>query len=165
MVCTYLKKNFYLKFHRRRVRSRSRMRRLLWFAAVLWASWLGCISSSSLDPNKQAQASSVLKQVSTALDSAQFVINEIAEENKAAAKALKEARKISDDEFAESAKILATQMKLTKYASMIGRALNTVQAVSSVASFVFTFFMPSELDVITSLINERFKEVNAKLDI
>jgi len=118
-----------------------------------------------LDPNKQAQASSVLKQVSTALDSAQFVINEIAEENKAAAKALKEARKISDDEFAESAKILATQMKLTKYASMIGRALNTVQAVSSVASFVFTFFMPSELDVITSLINERFKEVNAKLDI
>ena len=66
----------------------SRMRRLLWVAAVLWASWLGCTSSSSLDPNVQAQ-------VSTALDSAQFVINEIAEENKAATKALKDVLKIS----------------------------------------------------------------------
>ena len=133
----------------------SRMRRLLWVAAVLWASWLGCTSSSSLDPNVQAQ-------VSTALDSAQFVINEIAEENKAATKALKDVLKISDD--AKSAELLVKQTKLTKYASNVGKALKAVQAASAIASFVFTFFMPSEPDVITSLINERFKEVNAKLD-
>ena len=108
-----------------------------------------------MDPNEQAQ-------VSTALDSAQFVINEIAEENKAATKALKDALKISDD--AKSAELLVKQTKLTKYASKVGKALKAVQAASAIASFVFTFFMPSELDVITSLINERFKEVNAKLD-
>ena len=122
---------------------------------MLWASWLCCTSSSSMDPNEQAQ-------VSTALDSAQFVINEIAEENKAATKALKDALKISDD--AKSAELLVKQTKLTKYASKVGKALKAVQAASAIASFVFTFFMPSELDVITSLINERFKEVNAKLD-
>ena len=67
-------------------------------------SRLGCTNSSSLDPNEQAQ-------VSTALDSAQFVINEIAEENKAATKALKDALKISDD--AKSAELLVKQTKLT----------------------------------------------------
>ena len=112
---------------------------------------LGCVSSSSLDPSEQAQ-------VSTTLDSAQFVINEIAEENKAATKALKDALMISDD--AKSAELLIKQTKLTK----VGKALKAVQAASTVASIVFTFFMPSKLDVITSLINERFKEVNAKLD-
>ena len=114
-------------------------------------SLLGCVSSSSLDPSEQAQ-------VSTTLDSAQFVINEIAEENKAATKALKDALMISDD--AKSAELLIKQTKLTK----VGKALKAVQAASTVASIVFTFFMPSKLDVITSLINERFKEVNAKLD-
>jgi len=104
-----------------------------------------------LDPSEQAQ-------VSTTLDSAQFVINEIAEENKAATKALKDALMISDD--AKSAELLIKQTKLTK----VGKALKAVQAASTVASIVFTFFMPSKLDVITSLINERFKEVNAKLD-
>ena len=108
-----------------------------------------------MDPNEQAQ-------VSTALDSAQFVINELAEKNKAATKALKDALKISDD--AKSAELLVKQTKLTKYASKVGKALKAVQAASAIPSFVFTFFMPSELDVITSLINERFKEVNAKRD-
>ena len=126
------------------------MRRLLWFAVVLWASSIGCISGF-----KKAQ-------VSTALDTAQFVLNEIVEENKAAAKALKDVLKILDD--AKSAELLAKQTKLLKFASNVGKVLRLVKATSAIASFAFTFFMPSDVDVITSLINERFKEVNAKLD-
>ena len=64
----------------------------------------------------------------------------------------------------DSSELLKKQTKLSKLASKVGKALKAVQAAASIASFVFTFFMPSDLDVITSLINERFKEVNAKLD-
>ena len=131
------------------------MRVFVWFPAVLLVSWLGCTSSDKLDPNEQAQ-------VSTALDTAQFAIQAIDDENKAAAKALKDALKVSNE--MESVELLKKQTKLVKYASMVGKALKAVQAASAIASFVFTFFMPSQLDVITDLIKERFKEVNAKLD-
>ena len=145
----YSNLKFSFAVSRRRVRSRSRMKRCFWFAAVLWASLLGCVSSSSLDPSEQAQ-------VSITLDSAQFVINEIAEENKAATKALKDALKISDD--AKSAELLIKQTKLTKFAFKVGKALKAVQAASAIASIVFIFFMPSKLDVITGVTNERFKK-------
>ena len=128
--------------------------RCLSFAAVLWLSWLGC-TSSELDPGQQAKAS-------TALDSAQFILNAIDEENKAATEAIKDALKVSDK--TQSVELLQKQTKLANFGSKVGKALKSVQAAAAIASFVFTFFMPSELDVITGLINERFKEVNAKLD-
>ena len=65
---------------------------------------------------------------------------------------------------AKSAKLLEKQTKLAKFGSKVGKALKAVQAVSAVASFIFSFFMPSELDVITDLVNKRFNEVNNKLD-
>ena len=55
-------------------------------------------------------------------------------------------------------------MKLVKIASVVGKALKAVQAAATIASFIFTFFMSSELEVITDLINKRLKEVNAKLE-
>ena len=64
----------------------------------------------------------------------------------------------------DSVELLQKQTKLVKFGSKVGKALKAVQAASTIASFIFTFFMPSELDVITGLINNRFKEVNAKLD-
>ena len=131
------------------------MRRLVWFAAVLWVDWLFGSSCSELDPGQQAK-------VSTALDLAQFTMNTLDKMNKAEAKALKDALKIADD--AKAAEIVAKQGKLAKYASKVGKALKAIPAAAAVASFAFTFFMPSDLDVITSLINERFQEVNAKLD-
>ena len=130
------------------------MRCAVWFAAVLWLSWLGC-TSSELDPGQQAK-------VSTALDSAQFFLNEINEHTKESTKAIKDALKVSNK--MKTVELLRKQTKLVKIGSMVGKALKAVQAASAIASFVFTFFMPSELDVITELINERFKEVNAKLD-
>ena len=60
--------------------------------------------------------------------------------------------------------LLQKQTKLANFGSKVRKALKAVQAASAIASFVLTFFMPSELDTITGLINERFKEVNAKLD-
>ena len=51
-------------------------RRVVWLATVLWFPWFLFTSSSGLDPGEQAK-------VSTALDTAQFAINAIDEENKA----------------------------------------------------------------------------------
>ena len=130
------------------------MRRLVWFLAVLWFSWLGC-TSSALDPGQQAKAS-------TALDSAQFILNAMNEDTRKTAEALKEAQKISNQ--MNSLEILQKKAELAKFASKVSKALQAVQAAGAIASFAFTFFMPSELDIITGLINERFKEVNAKLD-
>ena len=129
------------------------MTRGIWLAALLML--LLCTSSSELCPGEQAK-------VSTALDTAQFAIKAIDEDNKAAAKAIKEALKVSDQ--MGSLELLEKQTKLAKFGSKVGKALKAVQAASAIASFIFTFFMPSELDVITDLINNRFKEVNAKLD-
>ena len=131
------------------------MRRMVWLAALVLAAWLGCTGSSELDPGQQVK-------VSTALDSAQFVLKEINEHYQSETKAIKEALKVSDE--MESVELLKKQLKLAKIASVVSKALKAVQAAATVASFIFTFFMPSELDVITDLINERFKEVNAKLD-
>lgn len=128
------------------------MRPGYWYAAALWISWLGYISSE-LDPGEQAKAS-------TAIDSAQFILDSI--DTYVAKKVIKDAQTISDK--MTSVEILQKQTKLVKFGSQVGKALKAVQAASAIASFVFTFFMPSELDVITGLINERFKEVNAKLD-
>ena len=132
----------------------SGMRRLVWFAAVLLVSWFGC-TSSTLDPGQQAK-------VSASLDLVQFGLQSINEHNQKTAKALKDAMKISDQ--MKSAEILQKQTKLAKHGAKVGRAFKAVQAASVIASFVFTFFMPSDLEVITNLINKRFKEVNAKLD-
>jgi len=131
------------------------MRRVVWLAAVSWFSWFLFTNSSQLDPDEQAK-------VSTALDTAQFAINAIHQENQAATKAIKEALKVSDQ--MDSVELLEKQTKLAKFSSKVGKALKAVQAAAAIASFIFTFFMPSELEVITNLINERFKEVNAKLD-
>ena len=122
------------------------MRRVVWLVAVLWFPWFLFASCSGLDPGEQAK-------VSTALDTAQFAINAIDEENKAAAKAIKEALKVSDQ--MDSMELLEKQTKLAKFGSKVGKALKAVQAAAAIASFIFTF-MPSELEVITNLINERF---------
>ena len=131
------------------------MRRVVWLVAVLWFPWFLFASCSGLDPGEQAK-------VSTALDTAQFAINAIDEENKAAGKAIKEALKVTDQ--MDSMEPLEKQTKLSNFGSKVGKALKAVQAAAEIASFIFTFFMPSELEVITNLMNERFKEVNAKLD-
>ena len=131
------------------------MRRIVWLAALVLVLWLGCTGSSELDPGQQAK-------VSTALDSAQFVLNEVNEHYKSEMKAIKDALKVSEE--MESVELLQKQLKLAKIASVVSKALKAVQAAAAIASFIFTFFMPSQLDVITDLINERFKEVNAKLD-
>ena len=121
---------------------------------MLWLSWLG-FTTSELEPGQQAK-------VSPALDSAQFVLNEINEHTEETKKAIEDALKVSNQ--MNPAELLRKQTKLVKIGSMVGKALKAVQAASAIASFVFTFFMLSELDVITELVNERFKEVNAKLD-
>lgn len=127
----------------------------MWLAEVLILSWFYCTIGSGLDPGEQAK-------VTTALDTAQFAINAVNEEYKAQAKAIEEALKVSTQ--TRSAELLKRQTELAKFGSAVGKALKAVQAASAIASFVFTFFMPSELSVITDLINQRFKEVNAKLD-
>ena len=131
------------------------MVKVAWLAEILWISCLFSSVSSGFDPGKQAK-------VTTALDTAEFAINAINEDYIAQAKAIEEALKVSTQ--ARSADLLRRQTELAKFGSKVGKALKAVQAASAIASFVFTFFMPSELDVITSLINERFNEVNAKLD-
>ena len=143
------------QFHRQCARSLEmrRERRLVWFALVLWISWLTCTNSSELGPNDQAA-------VSTAIDTAQFVIDQVNEHVKA--QIVTDALKISDQ--MDSAELLEKETKLVKVGSMVGNALKAVQGAAAIASFIFTFFMPSELDVITDLINQRFKEVNARLD-
>ena len=130
------------------------MRRVMWLAALVWVSWFIC-TICELDPGEQAK-------VSTALDTAEFALSAIEDENKAAAEAVKKALEVSDK--MDSVELLEKQTKLAKFGSKVAKALKAVQAVAAIASFVFTFFMPSELDVITNLVNERFKEVNAKLD-
>jgi len=131
------------------------MRKVVWLAEMLWLSWFFCSISSGLDPGEQAK-------VTTALETAQFVLNSIDEDYKAQAKAIRELQKVSAQ--SRSAELLDKQTKLAKIGSKVGKALKAVQAASAIASFVFTFFMPSELDVITGLINKRFNEVNNKLD-
>ena len=59
------------------------MRCMVWFAAVLWLSWLG-FTTSELDPGQQAK-------VSTALDSAQFALNEINEHTEESKRAIEDA--------------------------------------------------------------------------
>ena len=108
----------------------STMRCLPWFAAVLCISWLGW-TSSELDPGQQAKAS-------TALDSAQFILNAIDEENKAATKAIKDALKVSDK--MQSVELLQKQTKLAKFGSKVGKALKAVQAASAIASFCLHLF-------------------------
>ena len=131
------------------------MRKVVWLADILWLSWFFSSISAGLDPGEQAK-------VTTALDTAQFVLNSIDEDYKAQAKAIKELQKVSAQ--TKSAELLEKQTKIAKLSSKVGKALKAVQAASAIASFVFTFFMPSELDVITDLINKRFNEVNNKLD-
>lgn len=124
------------------------------YATVLWMSWLGCISPE-LTPGEQAK-------VSVTIQLAQTTLQIISDENKAAAEALKNAQQISHT--MKSAEIQAKQQKLSKFGSKVGKALRAVQAASAIASFVFTFFMPSQLEVITDLMTAHFKQVNAKLD-
>lgn len=132
------------------------MRRLVgWYFAALWVSWLSCSSTSELDPTQQHQAT-------VAMETAQQAIETAHEEMKTSIELIKDLRERSKE--ATAAELLTKQTKLSKYASMVGKALRAVQAAATIANFAFTFFMPSDLDVITSLINERFKEVNAKLD-
>ncbi|XP_022782738.1 SE-cephalotoxin-like [Stylophora pistillata] len=131
------------------------MRKVVWFAEILWLSWFFCAISSGLDPGEQAK-------VNAALDMAQFSLNAVNEDFQAEAKTIRELRKVSAQ--TKSADLLQKQTKLAKIGSKVGKALKAVQAVSAVASFVFAFFMPSELDVITGLINKRFNEVNNKLN-
>ncbi|XP_068713788.1 SE-cephalotoxin-like [Montipora foliosa] len=131
------------------------MREVVWLAEILWVSWFFCSVSSGLDPGEQAK-------VTTALETAQFVLNSINEDYTAQVKAIKELQKVSAQ--TKSAKLLERQTKLAKIVSKVDKALKAVQAASAIASFVFTFFMPSELDVITDLINKRFNEINNKLD-
>lgn len=116
----------------------------MWLAEVLILSWFYCTIGSGLDPGEQAK-------VTTALDTAQFAINAVNEEYKAQAKAIEEALKVSTQ--TRSAELLKRQTELAKFGSAVGKALKAVQAASAIASFVFTFFMPSELSVITDLIN------------
>ena len=116
--------------------------------------WLGCTAST--DPILDEG------QVSTALDTAQFVLNEINEHYVEEKKAIEDALKVSKG--MKSVGLLKKQVKLAKIASVVGKALKAVQAASAIASFIFTFFMPSEMDILTDMINERFKEVNSKLD-
>ena len=89
------------------------MRLVVWFAAVVWVSWLG-YTASELDPGQQAKASTVI-------DSAQFILNAIDEDTKAAAKALKDAQKISSE--MTSVDILQKQTKLAAFGSKVGKAL------------------------------------------
>ena len=132
------------------------MRRLVgWYFAALWVSWLSCSSTSELDPTQQHQAT-------VAMETAQQAIETAHEEMKTSIELINDLRERSKE--ATAAELLTKQTKLSKYASMVGKALRAVQAAATIANFAFTFFMPSDLDVITSLINERFKEVNAKLD-
>ena len=131
------------------------MRKVVWLAEILWLSWFFCSISAGLDPGEQAK-------VTTALETAQFALNSIDEDYIAQANAIKELQKVSAQ--TKSAELLEKQTKLTKMSSKVGKALKAVQAASAIASFVFTFFMPSELDVISDLINKRFNEVIKKLD-
>lgn len=130
------------------------MRPELLYATVLWMSWLGCISPE-LTPGEQAK-------VSVTIQLAQTTLQIISDENKAAAEALKNAQQVSHT--MKSAEIQAKQQKLSKIGSKVGKALRAVQAASAIASFVFTFFIPSQLEVITDLMTAHFKQVNAKLD-
>jgi hypothetical protein len=135
------------------------MKTAVWLAFVVLASCWGLMSTlaskRSLDPGQQAK-------VSTALDSAQFILSTANDEVQAQSKVIKEALKTSST--MSSVDLLEKQTKLMKIGSAVGRALQAVQAAAAIASFIFTFFMPSDLEVITNLINERFKEVNSKLD-
>ncbi|XP_064627920.1 SE-cephalotoxin-like [Lineus longissimus] len=123
-------------------------------SAVLLASWMSLVTSS-LDPGEQAK-------VSMAMDTAQYVLSAVNEATQAQSKAITEALKKSPS--MTSVQILKSQEILRKFASTVGKALKAIQGFAAVASFIFTFFMQSELSVITDLINERFKEVNSKLD-
>ncbi|XP_078090757.1 SE-cephalotoxin-like [Mustelus asterias] len=59
---------------------------------------------------------------------------------------------------------ISKQQKIVKIASAIGNALSFLNGVSAVAGFILSFFLPSELEMVTKLINKRFDEVNRKLD-
>ena len=91
------------------------------------------------------------------METAQQAIETAHEEMKTSIELINDLRERSKE--ATAAELLTKQTKLSKYASMVGKALRAVQAAATIANFAFTFFMPSDLDVITSLINERFKEV------
>lgn len=114
-----------------------------------------CTVGSGLDPGEQAK-------VTTALETAQFALEAVNEDYKAQAEAIEKALMVSAQ--TKSAELLEKQTKLARIGSKVGKVLKAVQAASAIASFVFTFFMPSDLDVITGLINKRFNEVNNKLD-
>ena len=137
-------------------RSLSKMRRLMWFAVLLWISWLLCTrSSAELDPVQQAKAS-------VAMDTAQYAIDQVNQGLKSKAESVKEALEISVG--MKSAQLLKKQTKLLNLGSAIGSALKAIQGVGAIASFVFTFFMSNDLEFVTALINKRFNEVNSKLD-
>eukprot|EP00062_Callorhinchus_milii_P022809 gi/632980979/ref/XP_007907337.1/ PREDICTED: SE-cephalotoxin-like [Callorhinchus milii] len=56
--------------------------------------------------------------------------------------------------------LLSKQTKLLKFASGLGNVLSVLNVFGAVASFIFSFLLPSDLEII----NKRFDEVNRKLD-
>lgn len=130
------------------------MRIRAWPLAALLTSWVA-FSLRSLDPGEQTK-------VSTAFETAQYILFELNDAAKLQRAKVQEALKVNAQ--MQSLDLLKKQNTLLNFASDIGPALKYVKATSAIASFIFTFFMPSELEVITELINNRFREVNAKLD-
>lgn len=114
-------------------------------------------ANASLTVGEQAQ-------VSTVLDKASYVLKETNEYYEKMAKAAGDASKATTV-ATKASELLAKQDTALMLARSVGKVLKGLQAASAIAGFVFTFFMPSELSVITELVNKRFDEVNLKLDL
>ncbi|XP_067915492.1 SE-cephalotoxin-like [Heterodontus francisci] len=67
-------------------------------------------------------------------------------------------------DYQSQTEILQKQLELVDFASNIESALQVIQPAATIANFIFSHIMPSELILITDLIQVRFNQINEKMD-
>ncbi|XP_043921898.1 SE-cephalotoxin-like [Protopterus annectens] len=102
-------------------------------------------------------------QIAVSIDTAEFGLEAIKNVIDDQLKEIKEIKKATGTLTDQN--LLKQQFKLINAASAIKTALAIVQTASVIASFLTAFLVPSELEVVSELINKRFNEVNRKLDL
>ncbi|XP_043569910.1 cephalotoxin-like protein [Chiloscyllium plagiosum] len=98
----------------------------------------------------------------TELDLVELTLDEANQQNLNRNKILTEDFMKAD--FQSQVEILEKQVEIVDFASNIEASLQLIQPAASIANFIFSFIFPSNLILITNLMQLRLSQINSKLD-
>ncbi|XP_059510451.1 SE-cephalotoxin-like [Stegostoma tigrinum] len=120
------------------------------------------ISSENCNNSNNGLKSDDETTIEAELDLAELTLDEANQQKFKNINILTEHNMISD--YQNQAEILEKQVELLDFASNIQASLQLIQPAASIANFIFSFILPSDLVLITNLMQLRLNQINGKLD-